>query len=372
MRIGLSTTVLDPFYNHGRPDGMSVCTRQLASGLRQKGHFVQPYSFTEGGCGQVGGVRFPASFQSMIAKGILLDGRTAFSPAVDLFHVTDYRVVPMKCPVIATLYDAIPMVFPEMASPRFRRLKNFVLRRAANFSDHVIAISQYSVAEIVEHFGVSEDRISVVHCGVDSSWLMPVDESLVLQTLAQRKLRKGYFLFVGILQPRKNLERVFLAHDALPASLRKERPLVVVGKAGWRCDELLEQLRKKIAGGEAYWLNDVYRFDELRALYAAAGVFVFPSLYEGFGLPVLEAFASGVPVVTSTATSLPEVSAGVGFEVSPISVDDIAEAMLSALNEGERSWRIPAGRERARQLTWDACVNSTLSVYRKVLGECNA
>ena len=372
MRVGLSASVLDPAYNNGRPDGMSVCTRQLLAGLNRSGHAVQQYSFTGGANTSPNWQRFPHSFGAMAGLGIATAGASRFNPPVDIFHVTYYRVVPMRCPVVATLYDAIPMVFPEMANPRFRRFKNFVLRRAAGFADHVIAISRYSVAELVEHFRVAESRISVVYCGVGSEWLSPLPESVWQESLRRRGLQPGYYLFVGILQPRKNLERVLLAHDSLPAELRKERPLVVVGKAGWRCEALLEKLKAKVALGEAHWLNDVHGFAELRHLYAGAGVFVFPSLYEGFGLPVLEAFASGVPVVTSNTTSLPEVSGGVGFEVNPLSVEEIAFAMQQGLLESERAWRIPAGQQRAAQMSWDACVEGTLSVYQKVLGGSNA
>jgi alpha-1,3-rhamnosyl/mannosyltransferase len=368
MRIGLSASVLDPTYNNGRPDGMSVCTSNLLAGLIRSGHEVQQYSFTGQSPGSANWQRFPRSFGALAGMGIAAVGASRFNPPVDIFHVTDYRVVPMRCPVVATLYDAIPMVFPEMANPRFRHFKNFVLRRAAGFADHVIAISRYSVAELVEHFKVPESRISVVYCGVGGDWLAPLPEREWHETLGRRGLRSGYYLFVGILQPRKNLERVLLAHDSLPAELRRERPLVVVGKAGWRCEGLLGKLMAKVALGEAHWLNDVRGFAELRHLYAGAGVFVFPSLYEGFGLPVLEAFASGLPVVTSTTTSLPEVSAGVGFEVNPDSVEEIAFAMQCALLEDERAWRIPAGRQRAAQMSWDAYVEGTLAVYRQVLG----
>ena len=368
MRIGLSASVLDPAYNNGRPDGMSVCARHLLAGLTRLGHQVQQYSFTGEAHGIPNWRRFPASYGVMAGLGIATAGISRFDPPVDIFHVTDYRAMPMRCPVVTTLYDAIPMVFPEMANPRFRCLKNFVLRRAAGFADHVIAISRYSVAELVEHYKVPESRISVVYCGVGSDWLSPLPEVDWHETLVRRGLRSGYYLFVGILQPRKNLERVLQAHDSLPAELRRERPLVVVGKAGWRCEALLKKLMAKVASGEAYWLNDVHGITELRHLYAGAGVFVFPSLYEGFGLPVLEAFASGVPVVTSNTTSLPEVSAGVGFEVDPVSVEEIAFAMQRALLDDERTWRIPAGRRRAAEMTWDACVEGTLSVYRRVLG----
>jgi alpha-1,3-rhamnosyl/mannosyltransferase len=369
MRVGLSTSVLDPNYNNGRPDGMSVCTRHLLSGLSRQGHQVEQYSFSGVEHATPGQQRFPHSFAVMAGLGIATGGRNRIAPPVDIFHVTDYHVVPMRCPVVATLYDAIPMVFPEMASPRFRRFKNFVLRQAAGFADHVIAISHYSVAELVEHFEVPESQISVVHCGVGSEWLSPLSEAAWRETLLRRGLCYGYYLFVGILQPRKNLERVIKAHDLLPTELRKERPLVVVGKAGWHCEALLDKLASKQSLGEARWLNDVHGLTELRHLYAGAGVFVFPSLYEGFGLPVLEAFASGLPVVTSSTTSLPEVSGGVGFEVDPTSVEDIAQAMQNGLIESERQWRIPAGRERAAQMNWDACVEGTFAVYRKVLGK---
>jgi alpha-1,3-rhamnosyl/mannosyltransferase len=308
----------------------------------------------------------------MAGMGIVAGGLAQFDPPVDIFHVTDYRAVRMRCPLVATLYDAIPMVFPEMANPRFRRFKNFVLRRAAGFADHVIAISRYSVPELVEHFGVPESKISVVYCGVGSEWLSSIQEDELQKTLFRRGIKTGYYLFVGILQPRKNLERVLLAHDMLPLALRRERPLVVVGKAGWRCEDLLLKLNAKIELGEAYWFNDVHGINELRYLYAGAGAFVFPSLYEGFGLPVLEAFASGLPVVTSNTTSLPEVSGGVGFEVDPTSVEEISSAMQKCLLTEERSWRIPSGRKRALEMSWDACVEGTLEVYKKVLGTSHA
>ena len=368
MRIGLSASVLDPAYNNGRPDGMSVCTRQLLFGLSRSGHEVRQYSFSGNGENLSNWQRFPSAFGLLAGAGIASGGASIFAPSVDIFHVTDYRVVPMRCPVVATLYDAIPMAFPEMASPHFRQFKNFVLRKAAGFADQVIAISRYSVPELVEHFKVPESRISVVYCGVDNEWLVPIADEIRQEVLTHRALKAGYFLFVGILQPRKNLERIIEAHDCLPEQIRRERPLVVVGKAGWRCNEILPKLNAKNERGEAFWFNDVRGLAELRSLYAGAGVFVFPSLYEGFGLPVLEAFASGVPVVTSNTSSLPEVSGGVGIEVNPESVEEISSAMLRLLLAEERAWRIPAGKLRAAQMSWDACVQGTLAVYRKVLG----
>ncbi len=379
MRIGLSVGTLEPARARGRIDGIGVYTSHLMAGLAARGQEVQGFSFpgfsfpafSLPGLGRRGGptlgrplgLPFPAAALGAIASG----GRLALAPPVDVFHATDYRIVPMRCPVVATLHDAIPMADPALSSRRLRGLKNALMRRLARFADVVVAVSAFSVAELVEHFGIDPARVRVIHAGVDPAWLTPPEPALLARVLAARRLEPGYFLSVGTLQPRKNVERILAAHALLPAALRRERPLVVVGRPGWRCDGLVAELRARVAAGEARWLADVAEPEELRALYAAAGVFVFPSLHEGFGLPVLEAFASGVPVVTANTTSLPEVSAGIAREVDPTSVEAIAEAMAALAAPGEeRRRRIAAGRARARALGWEVMVDRLLALYREL------
>ncbi len=369
MKVGLSTTVLEPSRTGGRLDGMGVYTQHLFDGLKARGQIVEPLSFPKlGKAGQLSvGQSFGMPFPVAALGGVFSGGFWRQGPKVDIYHSTDYRVLPMRCPVVATLYDAIPMVDPAMANPQFRALKNALMRKLASYADAVIAISTYAVAELVEHYHVDESRIRVIHCGVDSAWLEPLQPAFIDQTLATYGLRPGYFLSVGTLQPRKNVERVVEAHARLPEDIRKQHPLVVVGRPGWRCDELVETLRRKEAVGEVRWLSNVADMFELRALYAAADTFVFPSLYEGFGLPVLEAFASGVSVVTSNTTSLPEVSMGIAYEVDPTSVDAIAEAIFQSVTGVDRQHRVDAGRVRARSLSWDAMVDQTLALYRELV-----
>jgi alpha-1,3-rhamnosyl/mannosyltransferase len=289
----------------------------------------------------------------------------------DLFHVTDYRIVRMDCPVVATLHDALPIKYPEWCNPRLRSVKNWLQRKATTKADHVIALSWFAIDELVECFGVNPNRVSVVYCGVDDEWLAPPDEAAVAATLARHNLAPGYFLTVGTLQPRKNVERLLDAWLMLPKGLREERALVVVGARGWRCEALVARLeRARLDGENIVWLDRLTDAQGLRHLYLGAGVFAFPSLYEGFGIPIVEAFASRVPVVASNASSLPEVTQGAALEVDPLDTGELASALQTLANDGvERARCIAAGRIRAEQLTWHATARQTADVYRSVLSQ---
>lgn len=370
IRVGLSATTIEPGLTGGRLDGIGVYSRALLRELPQAGVDIEvaPYSF--GPAAQLSvGRPMPQSFPLATLRDLVLPQGVRQHMDVDLVHATDYRIVRMDRPIVATLHDALPIAHPEWCNPRLRQLKNWLQIKAARKADHVIAHTLYTIAELVQCFGVDERRISVVPCGVDEEWLDAPEASAVAATLAHYQLRAGYFLTVGTIQPRKNAGRLLQAYLGLPASVRSLRQLVIVGAPGWRCEELLAQIRAAQQNGEnVVWLSRLTSAAELRHLYAGAGVFVFPSLYEGFGIPPVEAFAAGVPVIASNTTSVPEVTAGAAIDVDPLSVPEIGAAMLElARDEALRARCIAAGKARAVALTWRETARKTAAVYRSIL-----
>jgi alpha-1,3-rhamnosyl/mannosyltransferase len=266
---------------------------------------------------------------------------------------------------VTTLYDAIPLMRPEWANPRLRRTKNWLLRAAAANADRVIAISGAAVAELVEHYRVDRARVRVVHLGVAKDWFeAPSPE--VREHALRLGLQPGYFLFVGTLQPRKNVSALLQAYDRLPADVRAERQLVIVGKYGWGAESLRVDLEARRTSNRVRWLEYLDR-DLLRAVYRDAGVFVFPSLAEGFGLPVLEALASGVPVVASDLPVVREVADEFALLAPTGDVDALADAMAKAVHIS-RAPEADAQRQAwARRFDWRTCAERTIDVYREVV-----
>lgn len=374
IQVGISSTKIEPSLTHGHVDGIGVYTAALMQTLPACGCNVQGFAYTPPGHAAIAGQfthskAMPHSFIGATLRDALPLVQ-AVDTGSDIFHFTDYQIVRMRCPVVATVHDAVPLMHPEWASPRLRTLKNIVQKRAIAKADHVIAQSQYAVAELVQYFDIDPDHISVVPAGVSAAWMEPSAEAAVAATVARHGLRPGYFLFVGTLQPRKNVDRILSAYLDLPETLRRERQLVIVGRRGWHCDALVKRILAAVEHGEpVVWLQNVEDETALRHIYTAAGALIFPSLYEGFGIPVAEAFACGLPVVTSNTTSLPEVSMGAALEIDPLDTGGIAEAMrLIVSDEGLRSRCIAAGRQQAIVLAWPSAARCMAAVYRRILG----
>ncbi len=250
-----------------------------------------------------------------------------------------------------------------------RRFKNWLWLHSSRWARHIITISDFSREEIVRHFGIASDRISVVHNGVDERYFERLSGDAAEHAVAGLNLPERFFMFVGTFQPRKNIERIVDAHEALPAALRKAVPLLIVGRNGWGADALVARLTAYGPDGDVRWLQNVGDVAK-RVMMQRATALVFPSLLEGFGLPVLEGFASQTPVITSNVTSLPEVAGDAAWLVNPYSVPALTEAMVTLAREDAVGRDLVAkGLVRARQFTWDACARQTVQVYEQVLSK---
>ncbi|MCP3709237.1 glycosyltransferase family 4 protein [Paraburkholderia sp. CNPSo 3274] len=384
MKVGFGTTALARSIARGGVDGIGSYTRELGRALLAGGEVdLVPAGYRA----YVGDEVFPGARPPVnLGRHEVMATLGAVSPwkcmgeaelvmeHVDVFHATDHLIPKLSAmPVIATLMDAILLSNPEWTTVKQAALRRWLLRRSGAWADHVITISEYSKRSIVEHFGIAADHISVVPLGVHPRFFEQIDGAARDEVLKRLGLPAQFFLCVGTLQPRKNLDRVMDAHASLPADLRREFPLVVVGMAGWGCESVVGRLRASETEGGTRWLQYLPDF-EVRALMQSASALVFASLGEGFGLPVVEAFASGLLVIASNTTSVPEVAADAAILVDPCSAGEIADAMRLVI-EGPREADAlrEAGLSRAGELTWQACAAKTVAVYQTVLdGSCRS
>ncbi|WP_167509302.1 glycosyltransferase family 4 protein [Pseudomonas oryzihabitans] len=375
MKIGLGTTVWSSGVAKGHLDGIGIYTQSLCKGLMAVPNVeVKPYTFCIHApmldCGLP--VSLATRFPEFVLKNALLgaDSRVdqRLASEVDIFHAPDHHIPRLKnVAMVASVMDLIPQLHPEWVTLKLRRLKNWLFNQSVGWADQVITISEYSKRDIVRLLGIAEERVHVTPLGVDMSYFVRQSEVIRQDVLCKHGLEPGFFLFVGTLQPRKNLAAVLAAHAHLPEALRKQHPLVVVGRNGWRAETLVKELRALEARGEGKWLEYLPQEDVIALLQSAAAL-VFMSLFEGFGLPAIEAFAARCPVICSNTTSLPEVVGDAALQAAPQESKAITRAMLEILDDPLAvRQRVDEGERRAHGYTWDACAARTLEVYRLAL-----
>ena len=308
----------------------------------------------------------PRSIKKLVERGMFkYHTRSGFDRV--LYHEPNYVPMPYNGPLVLTVCDLSCFDHPETHPAERVRLMHRDLPRAIEKADHIIVISNASGEALRRWFNVNPAKITNTYLAADPRFRPHSVDALTSVLAGLGLIPGGYVLSVGTLEPRKNLGTLFAAYAGLPAILRQRYPLVVAGMNGWNTDGLMRSAAELIRRGELLLLG--YVADELiPSLYAGAAAFCYPSRYEGFGLPALEAMASGIPVITSNQTSLPEVVGNAGIMVEPDDVDAMREHLRQLLedrvyaeNMGEH------GRIRARTFSWDRCARETFSVYQKVM-----
>lgn len=268
---------------------------------------------------------------------------------------------------VATIHDVIPYIYPQTSSHLDWLIYRFWLPVAIRWLDAIITDSQQSRADIAHHLSVPLEKINVIPLAAHPRY-RPLEQAAMQPALARQQIAFPYILSVGALTARKNLPRLLEAF----AQLRAWSPtwkLVVVGARTWKYSPIFDTVQR-LGLEEALHFTGFVPEEDLPALYNGADLFIFPSLYEGFGLPVLEAMACGTPVITSNVASLPEVAGDAAILIDPYKSDAIAAAMHRVLSDSTLAADLrERGMARASQFSWEHTARATLAVYQQIVQE---
>jgi len=284
-----------------------------------------------------------------------------------IYHGPNFFLPPFPGRKVATFHDLSPFKWAECFDPVKVRYLQKELEKTLNTADALITDSEYTRRELAEFAGWPIEKIHAVPLAAGPEF-RPRNEEEVRLLLSQYGLEyQGYTLFVGTIEPRKNIIRLLEAYEQLPKAVRQKWPLILTGYRGWKSDDIHARIKEAERQGWAKYLGFLPA-EELPLLYSGARLFVFPSLYEGFGLPVLEAMQSGVPVVCSDRASLPEVAGDAALLKDPDDPEGLAEAFLRVLNSDEQRNRlILKASEQTRLFTWQRCATETVGVYQQLI-----
>lgn len=275
-------------------------------------------------------------------KRLLLD---TWPPTVDVFHGLNQRLpLNTRCPSVTTFHDLF-VLSAEYSTPDFRQRFAGQASAAAERSDRIIAVSQFTADQVVNYLGYPREQIRVVPHGVELPESIPSTES-----------RKPIVLCVGAIQKRKNTQRLIQAFGAMPANWE----LWIAGARGFAAEAMLADLPPNVR------LLGYVSDQKLSQLYREASIFAFPSLDEGFGMPILEAMAHGLPVLTSTTSALPEVAGDAAILVNPIETDAIANGLERMLDPELRSRMAQRGLARVKEFSWANTASMTAAVYKEL------
>lgn len=295
---------------------------------------------------------FPPSFLARMWYGVGRLHIESLMPRVDVFHAWEELVPPSyKTPIVATIHDLAPFKFPQMAHPSTREKHAQAYKRLKAYGSHVIAVSEQTRRDLIELLDFDEDKVHVIYEALPTENLVKKEKLLSLEALEKLYgVKKPYLLWVGTQEPRKNLKSVVEAWEAF----KDEVDLVIIGAGGTK--EVKPKPGIHILG---YMSND-----HLASFYALAKMLLFPSLYEGFGLPILEAYQYGCPVVTTNNSGMSESAGDAAIFVDPYNLESIKSGVQKVLrmkNTDELRKRMKA---QLSKFSWETAAKQTMEVYR--------
>lgn len=289
-----------------------------------------------------------------------------FAGRADVAFSPDFTLPPVgRIPRAITIHDLAYEIFPDKTSPALRAYLTMIVPKQIALASRVVAVSQTTKQDLIERMGVDEGRISVVLNGVEERFFAA--KPLTSNRRSALRIPRDYLLIVGTIEPRKNHLNLFKAMQLLDR--RVDLPLVVAGRRGWEDDSIMKEASRLSDQGKVILVDYVPDAD-LPGLYAGACAVVYPSWYEGFGLPVAEALASGVPVVASTAAALKETGGDRAIYCEPSAPESIADGIEQAVREEVRTDEATAARQaHARMFDWDRSGTALVTVLRQLASE---
>ncbi len=325
----------------------------------------------EGGSVVEKAVRFPPGrVVQFLWKRLSFPKADTFVGSADVFHFPNFVARPVrKGRVVVTIPDLSFLRFPQFTERKNLKFLKGQVPRSIERADRIIAISEFTAREICEFFPSAKDKVAVTQLGVTEAFHRIEDKEALTAVKAKYDLPDDYILFVGTLEPRKNLMTLLEAYRIFRAQSRRRdsTALVVAGMKGWLYRETMKRIGNMPAEMAPVMVGYVEETD-LPGLYSAARMAVVPSLYEGFGLPCLEAMACGTPLVCSNVASLPEVVGDAAILVSPHDPEEMAGAMATVAENPEVAEELAdRGQRRAAQFTWERCAEETYRVYEAAI-----
>lgn len=291
--------------------------------------------------------------------------KATFTDSLDVLFVPGHTIPLIRkkeLKTVVTVHDLGAEYLPKMHQLRQRLYLSFITRMQLKTATKLIAVSRVTKNDLVEKIGLDPKKIEVIYEGVNLDQFKSIKDDLLNNILSKYNLEKEkYFLFVGTIQPRKNLIRLIKAFAQIPCPYL----LVLVGFKGWLSDQIYK-LPKKLEIAEKVKFLGFIDNKDLPSLYSGAIALVFPSLFEGFGLPILEAFACECPVLTSNLSSMPEVGGDAPVYVDPYNIDSISQGLTKVMNQESRIKLIKKGKIQVKKFSWRKCARETLGVLEEV------